>query len=199
MSFYRLSPRRRPRRNSTSRYYRHYVQSRSNYGASGEARLRPVELAHDVRRGAVVGHRVVERLRIVPHHNVARVPGVEVRERRRRRVRQDHRRNITARLLGFQSRRDQVRGAAAEDVDGHSPLDLCQEPFYSQLEKLNTEIGQLRQALAQRQELALKLQGAIEAMQLQLGEEPGEASEPDAVAEATAEVPDAEPVEASAG
>ena len=78
------------------------------------------------------------------------------------------------------------------------PQDL-KTNFTEQLEKLNTEIGQLRQALAQRQELALKLQGAIEAMQLQLGEEPGEASEPDAVAEATAEVPDAEPVEATAG
>ena len=47
------------------------------------------------------------------------------------------------------------------------------ENFASQLEKLEKEIGQLRQALAQRQELAIKLQGAIEAMQLQLGEEPG--------------------------
>ena len=46
--------------------------------------------------------------------------------------------------------------------------------FTEQLEKLNKEIGQLRQALAQRQELAIKLTGAIEAMQLQLGEEPDE-------------------------
>ena len=67
--------------------------------------------------------------------------------------------------------------------------------FTEQLEKLNTEIGQLRQALAQRQELALKLQGAVEAMQLQLGEEPGAETEPEAVAaatevvEETAEVP----------
>jgi len=67
--------------------------------------------------------------------------------------------------------------------------------FTEQLEKLNTEIGQLRQALAQRQELALKLQGAVEAMQLQLGEEPGAQAEPEAVAaateivEETAEVP----------
>jgi len=67
--------------------------------------------------------------------------------------------------------------------------------FTEQLEKLNTEIGQLRQALAQRQELAIKLQGAIEAMQLQLGEEPGSEGEPEAVAaatevvEETAEVP----------
>jgi hypothetical protein len=67
--------------------------------------------------------------------------------------------------------------------------------FTEQLEKLNKEIGQLRQALAQRQELALKLQGAVEAMQLQLGEEPGAEVEPEAVAaatevvEETAEVP----------
>lgn len=67
--------------------------------------------------------------------------------------------------------------------------------FTEQLEKLNVEIGQLRQALAQRQELAVKLTGAIEAMQLQLGEEPGASPEPEAVAaatevvEETAEVP----------
>ena len=67
--------------------------------------------------------------------------------------------------------------------------------FTEQLEKLNKEIGQLRQALAQRQELAIKLTGAIEAMQLQLGEEPGAEPEPEAVAaatevvEETAEVP----------
>ena len=67
--------------------------------------------------------------------------------------------------------------------------------FTEQLEKLNTEIGQLRQALGQRQELAVKLTGAIEAMQLQLGEEPGAGPEPEAVAaatevvEETAEVP----------
>ena len=60
--------------------------------------------------------------------------------------------------------------------------------FTEQLEKLNTEIGQLRQALAQRQELAIKLQGAVEAMQLQLGEEPGSAPKPEAVEEATTEV-----------
>ena len=67
------------------------------------------------------------------------------------------------------------------------------ENFVAQLEKLEKEIGQLRQALAQRQELAIKLQGAIEAMQLQLGEDPGAATgggEGDAVAEAMAtEVP----------
>jgi hypothetical protein len=65
------------------------------------------------------------------------------------------------------------------------------ENFTAQLEKLEKEIGQLRSALAQRQELALKLQGAIEAMQLQLGEETGasvEGAEADVVTEATAEV-----------
>jgi hypothetical protein len=65
------------------------------------------------------------------------------------------------------------------------------ENFTAQLEKLEKEISQLRQALAQRQELAIKLQGAIEAMQLQLGEEPGataEGAEADVVTEATAEV-----------
>ena len=75
------------------------------------------------------------------------------------------------------------------------------ENFTAQLEKLEKEIGQLRQALAQRQELAIKLQGAIEAMQLQLGEEPGtatEGSEADVVAEATAEVVPGEATTAAA-
>jgi hypothetical protein len=45
------------------------------------------------------------------------------------------------------------------------------ENFTSQLDKLQAEIIKLREALAQRQELALKLQGAIEAMTLQLSEE----------------------------
>lgn len=58
------------------------------------------------------------------------------------------------------------------------------ENFSSQLEKLEDEISKLRRALAQRQELAIKLQGAIEAMQLQLGEEPG--AESDVVEEAVA-------------
>lgn len=65
------------------------------------------------------------------------------------------------------------------------------ENFTAQLEKLEKEIGQLRTALAQRQELAIKLQGAIEAMQLQLGEEPGagaEGTEGEVVTEAVAEV-----------
>lgn len=65
------------------------------------------------------------------------------------------------------------------------------ENFTSQLEKLDREIGQLRQALAQRQELAIKLQGAVEAMSLQLGEvaAPGE---PEAVAEAMTAAPETE-------
>ncbi len=63
------------------------------------------------------------------------------------------------------------------------------ENFTAQLEKLEKEIGQLRTALAQRQELAIKLQGAIEAMQLQLGETPGaEGGEGEVVTEAVAEV-----------
>ena len=67
------------------------------------------------------------------------------------------------------------------------------ENFTAQLEKLEKEIGQLRTALAQRQELAIKLQGAIEAMQLQLGEEPGAGGagaegEGEVVTEAVAEV-----------
>ena len=68
------------------------------------------------------------------------------------------------------------------------PKDL-KENFTSQLEKLEKEISQLRSALAQRQELAIKLQGAIEAMQLQLGEEPGgdgASAEGDVVEEAVA-------------
>ena len=61
------------------------------------------------------------------------------------------------------------------------------ENFTAQLEKLEKEITQLRTALAQRQELALKLQGAVEAMQLQLGEEPGGAGgEGEVVTEAVA-------------
>ena len=45
------------------------------------------------------------------------------------------------------------------------------ENFTAQLEKIVKEIDQLRAQLSQRQELALKLQGAIEAMSLQLPEE----------------------------
>lgn len=64
------------------------------------------------------------------------------------------------------------------------------ENFTAQLEKLDKEIAQLRNALAQRQELALKLQGAIEAMQLQLGETPGSVNEPEAVTEAVTAEPE---------
>jgi hypothetical protein len=47
------------------------------------------------------------------------------------------------------------------------------ENFTGQLEKIQAEIIKLRDALAQRQELALKLQGAIEAMAIQLPPEEG--------------------------
>lgn len=63
---------------------------------------------------------------------------------------------------------------------------FLKENFSKQLEKLEKEITQLRSALAQRQELAIKLQGAVEAMQLQLGEEPGSDAEDDVVEEAMA-------------
>jgi hypothetical protein len=42
------------------------------------------------------------------------------------------------------------------------------ENFTTQLEKAQGELTQLRQAVAQREALILKLQGAIEAMTLQL-------------------------------
>ncbi len=42
------------------------------------------------------------------------------------------------------------------------------ENFQTQLDTVEKEITQLTTALAQRRELALKLQGAIEAMQLQI-------------------------------
>ena len=43
--------------------------------------------------------------------------------------------------------------------------------FTAQLEKAHGELTQLRQAVAQREALILKLEGAIEAMALQLPEE----------------------------
>lgn len=43
--------------------------------------------------------------------------------------------------------------------------------FTAQLEKAQGELAQLRQALAQRETLVLKLQGAVEAMALQLPED----------------------------
>lgn len=61
------------------------------------------------------------------------------------------------------------------------------ENFTAQLEKIVKEIDQLRAQLGQRQELALKLQGAIEAMQLQLPDEAPEGGD-----EGTEEVPLAE-------
>jgi len=45
------------------------------------------------------------------------------------------------------------------------------ENFAAQLEKAQGELNQLRQALAQREALVLKLQGAVEAMTIQLPEE----------------------------
>ncbi len=55
--------------------------------------------------------------------------------------------------------------------------------FTAQLEKAQNELGQLRQALAQREALVLKLQGAIEAMALQLPEETAEGAEEGGVEE----------------
>lgn len=52
------------------------------------------------------------------------------------------------------------------------PKDL-KENFSAQLEKAQGELNQLRQALAQREALVLKLQGAVEAMAIQLPEEEG--------------------------
>ena len=46
--------------------------------------------------------------------------------------------------------------------------------FIAQLEKAQGELNQLRQALSQREALVLKLQGAVEAMSIQLPEEPAE-------------------------
>lgn len=43
--------------------------------------------------------------------------------------------------------------------------------FTAQLEKAQGELAQFRQVLAQREALVLKLQGAVEAMSIQLPEE----------------------------
>ena len=51
-----------------------------------------------------------------------------------------------------------------------NPKEL-KDNFTAQLEKAQGELAQLRQALAQREALVLKLQGAVEAMALQLPEE----------------------------
>jgi uncharacterized protein YPO0396 len=50
------------------------------------------------------------------------------------------------------------------------PKDL-KENFSAQLEKAQSELNQFRQALAQREALVLKLQGAVEAMAIQLPED----------------------------
>lgn len=60
--------------------------------------------------------------------------------------------------------------------------------FTAQLEKAQGELNQLRQALTQREALVLKLQGAIEAMALQLPEETAEAGGTEEVPLAQAEV-----------
>jgi hypothetical protein len=62
------------------------------------------------------------------------------------------------------------------------------ENFTAQLEKIVKEIDQLRGQLAQRQELALKLQGAIEAMALQLPDEAQDESTTEEVPLAETEV-----------
>lgn len=59
------------------------------------------------------------------------------------------------------------------------PKDL-KENFSAQLEKAQNELNQLRQALAQREALVLKLQGAVEAMAIQLPDEAPEGGEGDA-------------------
>lgn len=50
-----------------------------------------------------------------------------------------------------------------------NPKEL-KENFSAQLEKAQSELTQLRQAVLQRESVILKLQGAIEAMDLQLSE-----------------------------
>lgn len=57
------------------------------------------------------------------------------------------------------------------------------ENFVSQLEKIEREVTQLQAALKQRQDYSIKLRGAIEAMQLQMGEQPGEQNEEVSVVE----------------
>ena len=60
--------------------------------------------------------------------------------------------------------------------------------FTAQLEKAQSELNQFRQALTQREALVLKLQGAVEAMTIQLPEEAEEADEVEEVPLAQAEV-----------
>ncbi len=56
------------------------------------------------------------------------------------------------------------------------PKDL-KENFSAQLEKAQAELNQFRQALSQREALVLKLQGAVEAMAIQLPDEGPEGGE----------------------
>lgn len=49
--------------------------------------------------------------------------------------------------------------------------------FTAQLEKAQVELNQFRQALSQREALVLKLQGAVEAMAIQLPDEAPEGPE----------------------
>lgn len=51
-----------------------------------------------------------------------------------------------------------------------NPKEL-KDNFTAQLEKAQGELAQFRQVLAQREALVLKLQGAVEAMSIQLPEE----------------------------
>lgn len=61
--------------------------------------------------------------------------------------------------------------------------------FTAQLEKAQGELNQLRQALSQREALVLKLQGAVEAMSIQLPpEETDETDETDEVSVSETEV-----------
>jgi hypothetical protein len=51
-----------------------------------------------------------------------------------------------------------------------NPKEL-KDNFAAQLEKAQNELNQLRQAISQREALVFKLQGAVEAMALQLSED----------------------------
>jgi hypothetical protein len=61
------------------------------------------------------------------------------------------------------------------------------ENFTAQLEKATGELAQLRQAVAQREALVLKLQGAIEAMAIQLPPEEGDEAGAEGATEGGAE------------
>lgn len=66
------------------------------------------------------------------------------------------------------------------------------ENFASQLVRIEKEISQLQAALIERRELSLKLRGAVEAMQIQLGEDPDESA---VVEEAISEQTEKAPIE----